>query len=134
MGAALNSEKFQHTIFFRILNECMALKHRNNRYKIVIHSYCINACVVGGSRTSHCIKNLVAHFPHHVARFTPLVARFPHWPVLPHHTLEEMIMPFIILTQHITYVKFYSISLTLNFTVFYCRNTIEILYIFLPPY
>ena len=87
MGAALNSAKFEHTIFFRIVNQCMALKHRNNRYKMVIHSYCINACVVGGSRTFNFIKKSMAHFPHHVARFTPLVARFPHWPVLPHHTL-----------------------------------------------
>ena len=89
MGAALNSAKFEHTIFFRIVNQCMALKHRNNRYKMVIHSYCINACVVGGSRTFNFIKKSMAHFPHHVARFTPLVARFPHWPVLPHHTLHS---------------------------------------------
>ena len=89
MGAALNSAKFEHTIFFRIVNQCMALKHRNNCYKMVIHSYCINACVVGGPRSFNLVKNSMAHFPHHVAQFTPLVARFPHWPVLPHHTLAK---------------------------------------------
>ena len=87
MGAALNSAKFELTIFFRIVNQCMALKHRNNRYKMVLHSYCINACVVGGTRTFNFVKKSMAHFPHHVAQFTPLAARFPHWPVLPHHTL-----------------------------------------------
>ena len=87
MGAALNSAKFEHTIFFRIVNLCMAPKHRNNRYKMVLHSYCINACVVGGTRTFNFVKKSMAHFPHHVAQFTPLAARFPHWPVLPHHTL-----------------------------------------------